>query len=290
MSKREPFVAFYPGDYLRDTRHLTTTEHGAYMLLLWHEWCTGPLPDDDPQLATITGMRLDAWKRSAPKIRAFFTARDDGTLIQERLETERERARVIGQKRAACGAMGGTAKALKAKGSSVANGTVLPEQTAGKTVPSTSTIKTRTKNPPPTPPWRPAAPAQPPVEPEGWWEGKEDGAPRPPVGGGEAPRPPSPAPPRPPPPPAAPRETINGWVLGEVVAHCSQILGVCAESRWRDFRDVIAKALREGADAAEHIYPTMREARRMLERGDAIRRASFFASAIPAPNRRSAAA
>jgi uncharacterized protein YdaU (DUF1376 family) len=52
----------YWGDYLRDTRNLTTLQHGAYLLLIAHYWQNGKLPDDDRQLAVITGLNLQKWR------------------------------------------------------------------------------------------------------------------------------------------------------------------------------------------------------------------------------------
>lgn len=44
----------YPGDYGRDTAHLTLAQHGAYCLLLDHYYATsGPLPTDVPTLYRI---------------------------------------------------------------------------------------------------------------------------------------------------------------------------------------------------------------------------------------------
>lgn len=71
--------------YLGDTRHLSTFEHGAYLLLLIAAWRRGgSLPDDDAQLAKISGCTRAQWRKVGPLIRDFFKA-EDGQLRQSRL-------------------------------------------------------------------------------------------------------------------------------------------------------------------------------------------------------------
>ena len=62
----------YWSNYFGDTRHLTRGQHGAYLLLIGHYWMTGSLPDDDNQLATITGSTPEEWRVDKPILQAFF--------------------------------------------------------------------------------------------------------------------------------------------------------------------------------------------------------------------------
>ena len=51
-----PWFAFFPGDYLADTAHLSLEEHGAYLKLICHAWNhDGIVPGDPRQLGNIWG-------------------------------------------------------------------------------------------------------------------------------------------------------------------------------------------------------------------------------------------
>jgi uncharacterized protein YdaU (DUF1376 family) len=78
------------GDYLADTMHLTTEQHGAYLLLLFHLWRRGILPDEDAALARITGLSASAWSSHRPVLAAFFRI-GNGTWQHGRVERERTR-------------------------------------------------------------------------------------------------------------------------------------------------------------------------------------------------------
>ena len=67
-----PWMPLYVGDYLGDTGHLTTAQHGAYLLLMMHYWRKGELPDDDRQLSKITKLPLRTWCEYRPTLQDFF--------------------------------------------------------------------------------------------------------------------------------------------------------------------------------------------------------------------------
>lgn len=101
MSNVDLFMPLYIGRYLGDTGHLTTLQHGAYMLLLMHYWCKGPLPDDDGQLAAIARLDLKTWRKAVgPAVRPFFRL-VNGLLHQKRADLERDKANDISEKRRA---------------------------------------------------------------------------------------------------------------------------------------------------------------------------------------------
>ncbi len=120
MSKR-PFMQMYVSDYLGDTMHLTTEQHGAYLLLLMTMWnADGKLPDDDRKLATITRMSMKKWKVNRVDMAAFFIV-ENGQWENERMNEELQKVESKSQLRASAGAKGGRAKALKYKEVGLAN-------------------------------------------------------------------------------------------------------------------------------------------------------------------------
>jgi uncharacterized protein YdaU (DUF1376 family) len=75
MSKKDQWMPLYVAEYLADTGHLSTTQHGAYLLLLMHYWRKRELPDDDKQLAAIAKLPLRIWLDTNQRSRlSFLTA------------------------------------------------------------------------------------------------------------------------------------------------------------------------------------------------------------------------
>ena len=103
-----PWMPLYVGDYLGDTGHLTTTQHGAYLLLMMHYWRKGQLPDDDRQLSKIAKLPLKTWCEYRATLQDFFY---DGWK-HKRIDAELEKMMRVSAKRAIAGQKGGIGSAL----------------------------------------------------------------------------------------------------------------------------------------------------------------------------------
>jgi uncharacterized protein YdaU (DUF1376 family) len=85
-----PGFTLWTDAYLGDTGHLTTLEHGAYLLLLITMWrAGGALPNDDRMLAKYARMTVGQWERIKPTLMLFFTVEGE-RLTQSRLTDELE--------------------------------------------------------------------------------------------------------------------------------------------------------------------------------------------------------
>jgi len=99
------WMPLYIGDYLADTGHLTTVEHGCYLLLIMHYWRNGGLPTDDVLLARIARMTPVEWADARPVVAGLFS---DGWK-HKRVEFELTQAARISE----AGRKGGQASAAK---------------------------------------------------------------------------------------------------------------------------------------------------------------------------------
>lgn len=125
MSER-PFMQLYVSDFVGDTLQLSTEQIGAYMLILMAMWnAGGSLPDDDAKLARVARLSLKKWRAISADLLTFFE-REAGEIGHKRLTKELHKAQVKSEARAAAGARGGLATALKTKGHGAANASTLP--------------------------------------------------------------------------------------------------------------------------------------------------------------------
>lgn len=90
MAKESPsiWMPLYIGDYLGDTMHLSTLEHGAYILLLMAYWKnSGPIPSDDKRLSAMARMSLSDFSAIRSALEPFFQE-ENGVWRNKRADKE----------------------------------------------------------------------------------------------------------------------------------------------------------------------------------------------------------
>src|SRR5215467_2113750 len=117
-----PWMPLLIGDYLSDTGHLSTTQHGAYLLLIMHYWRTGSLP-------SVAKLPLRIWNDIEPTIQAFF----HNGWSHKRIDLDLKKSYEKYERRANAGRLGGLEKARK----NSSNATVLLGQCSSNLEPRT---------------------------------------------------------------------------------------------------------------------------------------------------------
>ncbi len=88
-NRKPSHIPLFPDSYHKDTTHLTTEEHGAYLLLMMAAWgsddCT--LPNNPNRLAALVKLPLARWRKIADTVLEFWTL-EDGRWHQKRLLKE----------------------------------------------------------------------------------------------------------------------------------------------------------------------------------------------------------
>lgn len=135
-----PFMQLWVADYLGDTKHLTTEQHGAYLLLLMTMWrADGSLPADDAKLARIVGLTVGRWNKIKGDIVAMLTI-EDGRVTQKRLSTELKKAQEKSAKCAEAGRKGGRPKSLNENDAPKADGYVPLKQSEPEPKPEAAAV------------------------------------------------------------------------------------------------------------------------------------------------------
>ncbi|MGV6394532.1 DUF1376 domain-containing protein [Pseudomonas caspiana] len=96
-----PYIQLYVADYLADTMHLTTEEHGAYLLLIFNYWQTGkPIPKS--RLARIARLPNERWISVEVSLNEFFN--DNGNEWEhKRIEQDLDAVHSTQSQRSAAG-------------------------------------------------------------------------------------------------------------------------------------------------------------------------------------------
>lgn len=89
------WMAFNVDDYVSNTMHLTTRQHGGYILLICAAWkAKGLLPGSDAALMAIAKLSAKEWREDGDVLKAFLTERGDG-WVHERVEFEWKDAQAL---------------------------------------------------------------------------------------------------------------------------------------------------------------------------------------------------
>lgn len=113
-------MPLYIADYLADTMHLTTEQHGAYMLLIMAAWKSGGrVRNDDSELSAITRMQPARWATNRKTLVSFFQT-DGDWLTHKRVFEELARASVNSAKRSKAGSKGAATR-WQTHGKAIAN-------------------------------------------------------------------------------------------------------------------------------------------------------------------------
>lgn len=115
------WMPFYVADYLKDTQHLSTLEHGAYFKLILHAWThDGVIPADPIRLARVTGLTPKEWRSSADILLEFFDVCEGG-YAHHRVERELVRSGGLIDQRRAAGRASADARKSQRKGNERGN-------------------------------------------------------------------------------------------------------------------------------------------------------------------------
>lgn len=106
-SRPDTWMPLYPGDYLRDTMHLSLEEHGAYIKLILHYWMTGgPIDGSPASIQLVLGISGHKWKKLTKSVTPFFVL-EGNRFRHHRVDVELAKAKEIYDKRASAGRKGG---------------------------------------------------------------------------------------------------------------------------------------------------------------------------------------
>lgn len=83
--RNPPAFQFYADDFLAGTLDLSQSEVGAYIRLLCHQWSRGSIPVETEKQQRLAGGSVSA------DVSAKFKLNQDGRLVNERLERERQK-------------------------------------------------------------------------------------------------------------------------------------------------------------------------------------------------------
>lgn len=110
-----PYIQLYIADYLADTAHLTTIEHGAYLLLIFNYWQRGhALNNANGRLASVVRMSNEEWAQHEQTLSEFFEI-DGDEWINHRIDEDLAAVEAKSTKASMAGKASGATRRANAK-------------------------------------------------------------------------------------------------------------------------------------------------------------------------------
>jgi uncharacterized protein YdaU (DUF1376 family) len=94
MSTRLGWYAWYPSNWLSETRGWPLVARGAARELLDAQWDVGSLPTDTEELRVLIGATPSDWRTARPYVKDFFPV-EQGRRLNADLEAERAKAHAL---------------------------------------------------------------------------------------------------------------------------------------------------------------------------------------------------
>ena len=110
-----PYIQLYIADYLADTAHLTTVQHGAYLLLIFNYWQRGhALNNANGRLASVVRMSNEEWAQHEQTLAEFFEVNGD-EWVNRRIEEDLAAVEAKSTKASMAGKASGARRRANAK-------------------------------------------------------------------------------------------------------------------------------------------------------------------------------
>lgn len=116
-----PAFLFYAEDFATGTAAMSPMEVGVYIRCLCHQWSHGYVPDDERQIARLSGAMLEEIASAWPSVSKKFVETSPGQLQNTRLEQVREDLLETSERRSKAGKRGAVKRWGKKKSDSRAS-------------------------------------------------------------------------------------------------------------------------------------------------------------------------
>lgn len=144
-----PYIQLYTSDYLADTAHLSTLEHGAYLLLIFNYWQRGEsfkAKDErslNKRLASVARLSEQEWNDVKDTLEEFFEATET-EWRHSRIERDLNKVNSKSEKASAAGKASASARSNKRSANAEQTLNHTDTYTDTKTDTYTSYVKTET--------------------------------------------------------------------------------------------------------------------------------------------------